>query len=72
LGFVGTKLIALEEMYWGFCPSEAALDFPNFTPLEGEFHDQADSKWIVIRGLLRGHNDTPLRAANPLAGLSAG
>ena len=25
----------------------------------GEFHDQWDAKWIVIRGLLRGHNDTP-------------
>jgi hypothetical protein len=25
----------------------------------GEFHDQADAKWIVIRGLLKGHNDTP-------------
>jgi hypothetical protein len=26
---------------------------------EGEFHDQADANWIVIRGLLWGHNDTP-------------
>jgi hypothetical protein len=26
----------------------------------GEFHDQAYTKWIVIRGLLRGHNDTLL------------
>jgi hypothetical protein len=25
----------------------------------GEFHDQGDAKWIVIRGQLRGHNDTP-------------
>jgi hypothetical protein len=25
----------------------------------GEFHDQADAKWIVIRGPLRGHNDMP-------------
>jgi hypothetical protein len=34
--------------------------FRNCIP-EGEFHDQADSKWIVIRGplSLRGHNDTP-------------
>jgi hypothetical protein len=24
--------------------------------LEGEFHDQGDAKWIVIRGPLRGHN----------------
>jgi hypothetical protein len=28
------------------------------TPL-GEFHDQGDAKWIVIRRLLWGHNDTP-------------
>jgi hypothetical protein len=27
--------------------------------LEGEFHDQGDAKWIVIKGQLRGHNDTP-------------
>jgi hypothetical protein len=25
----------------------------------GKFHDQGDAKWIVIRGQLRGHNDTP-------------
>jgi hypothetical protein len=25
----------------------------------GDFHDQADADWIVIRGALRGHNDTP-------------
>jgi hypothetical protein len=25
----------------------------------GEIHDQGDAKWIVIRGQLRGHNDTP-------------
>jgi hypothetical protein len=24
----------------------------------GEFHDQRDAKWIIIRGQLRGHNDT--------------
>jgi hypothetical protein len=32
---------------------------------EGEFHDQRDTKWIVIRGQLRGHNDTPFGGANP-------
>jgi hypothetical protein len=27
-------------------------------PVEGsKFHDQADAKWIVIRGSLRGHDD---------------
>jgi hypothetical protein len=30
---------------------------PIFT--SGKFHDQGDAKWIVIRGQLRGHNDTP-------------
>jgi hypothetical protein len=25
----------------------------------GEFHDQGDAKWIVIREQLRGHNNTP-------------
>jgi hypothetical protein len=25
----------------------------------GEFHDQGDAKWIVIKGLLWGHNVTP-------------
>jgi hypothetical protein len=28
---------------------------------KGSFHDQADAKWKVITGLLRGHNDTPCR-----------
>jgi hypothetical protein len=27
--------------------------------LASEFHDQKDAKWRVIRGPLRGHNDTP-------------
>jgi hypothetical protein len=27
--------------------------------VKGEFHDQGDAKWIVIRLQLRGHNDTP-------------
>jgi hypothetical protein len=36
----------------------------------GKFHDQGDAKRIVIRGQLRGHNNTALREANP-AGLSA-
>jgi hypothetical protein len=29
----------------------------------GEFHDQEDAKWIVIRGQLRVHNDTPFGLA---------
>jgi hypothetical protein len=31
----------------------------------GEFHDQADAKWIVIRGQLRGHNDMPFGQPTP-------
>jgi hypothetical protein len=31
----------------------------------GEFHDQGDAKWIVIRGHLRGHNDTPFGQPTP-------
>jgi ribosomal protein L21 len=31
----------------------------------GEFHDQGDVKWIVIRGQLRGHNDTPFGWPTP-------
>jgi hypothetical protein len=32
---------------------------------KGEFHDQEDAKWIVIRGQLRGHNDMPFRQPAP-------
>jgi hypothetical protein len=31
----------------------------------GDFHDQADAKWIVIWEPLRGHNDTSLRWPTP-------
>jgi DNA polymerase III delta prime subunit len=37
---------------------------------KGEFHDQGDAKWIVIRRSLWGHNDTP-SAAWGLAGRRA-
>jgi hypothetical protein len=32
---------------------------------KGRFHDQGDAKWIVIRGQLWGHNDTPCRRPTP-------
>jgi hypothetical protein len=32
---------------------------------DGKFLDQADAKWIVIRGQLRGHNDSPLGWRTP-------
>jgi hypothetical protein len=31
----------------------------------GEFHDQGDAEWIVIRGQLRGLNDTPFKRPTP-------
>jgi hypothetical protein len=40
-----------------------------FSTNKVEFHDQGDAKWIVIRGQLRGHNDTPF--GQPPPGLSA-
>jgi hypothetical protein len=33
--------------------------------LFGKFHDQGDAKWIVFRGQLRGHNDTPFGLPTP-------
>jgi hypothetical protein len=36
-----------------------------FIWLLGKFHDQGDAKWIVIRGQLRGHNDTPCGRPTP-------
>jgi hypothetical protein len=33
--------------------------------VQGDFQDQADAKWIVIGGLLRGHNDTPFGWPTP-------
>jgi hypothetical protein len=32
--------------------------------LDGKVHGQEDAKWIVIRGHLRGHNDTPFGRPN--------
>jgi hypothetical protein len=32
---------------------------------EGEFQDQGEDKWIVIRGMLKGHNDTPFGRPTP-------
>jgi hypothetical protein len=37
---------------------------------KGEFHDQADTKWIVIKGPLRGYDNTPA-GGQPPAGLLA-
>jgi hypothetical protein len=33
--------------------------------MTGEIHDQADAKWIVIRGPSRGRNDTPCGRPTP-------
>jgi hypothetical protein len=32
---------------------------------KGNFHDLGDTKWIVVRGQLRGHNNTPFRQPTP-------
>ena len=40
--------------------------FPHLLLDSGELHDQADAKWIVIRGLLKGHND--MRCGRPTPG----
>jgi hypothetical protein len=33
--------------------------------IPGKFHDQGGAKWIVIRGQLRGHKDTPFGWPTP-------
>jgi hypothetical protein len=33
--------------------------------INGEFQDQGDAKWIVIRGQLRGHNNTTFERPTP-------
>jgi hypothetical protein len=38
---------------------------PTKTTTAGEFRDQGDAKWMVIRGQLRGHNDTPFGRPTP-------
>jgi hypothetical protein len=52
------------------------INFKGRTPVhrfleagDGDFHDRADAKWIVIRGPLRGHNDMP--CGRPTPGLAA-
>jgi hypothetical protein len=37
----------------------------------GKFHDQADARWIEIRGQLRGHNDTPFGRSTPSRPMAA-
>jgi hypothetical protein len=40
-------------------------DYAEPKSMTGEFHDQGDAKWIVIRGPSRGHNDTPFGWPTP-------
>jgi hypothetical protein len=43
-----------------------SLIFPAFNFVrKGKFHDQGEAKWIVIRGQLKGHNDTPFGRPTP-------
>jgi hypothetical protein len=44
---------------------QAESPFPEHYIRKGEFHDQGNAKWIVIRGQLRGHNDTPCGRPTP-------
>jgi hypothetical protein len=64
-----TKKLTLEDVeYWHAPEIDAVGDFSDDveskdvisedTSDAGDFHDQGDAKWIVIRGHLRGHNDT--------------
>jgi hypothetical protein len=52
---------------WG---DDGELDLTPAAVAPGDFHDQANAKWIAIRGPLRGHNDTPV-GVQPPAGLLA-
>jgi hypothetical protein len=45
-------------------PNFGHLPFKRETP-SGQFHDQGDAKWIVIRGQLKGHNDAPFGRPTP-------
>jgi hypothetical protein len=36
-----------------------------FGMTSGEFHDQGDAKWRLIKRQLRGHNDTPFGRPTP-------
>jgi hypothetical protein len=53
------------------CGEKARLDLDALLAMtDGDLHDQADANWIVIRGMLWGHNDMPCGRPTP-AGLSA-
>jgi hypothetical protein len=51
------KPLSLPDEVW-----DVILTCWNFS---GEFHHQADAEWIVIRGPLRGHNNTPCGRPTP-------
>jgi hypothetical protein len=38
---------------------------PDIEITSGEFHDQGDAEWIVLKRQLRGHNDTPFGLTTP-------
>jgi hypothetical protein len=42
-----------------FSSSKTLFGTGTVSPFWGEFHDQGDAKWIVIKRQLWGHNDTP-------------
>jgi hypothetical protein len=68
-----TQCIHLEYERFSF-DNENPISFPflvlpaallSIHTAKGDFHDQGDAKWIVIRRSLWGHNDTPCGRSAP-------
>jgi hypothetical protein len=59
---------------WGYTQNhrEIAQHYNNNNNVAGEFHDQGDAKWIVIRLPLRGRTDTHFGRLTPGVGLPSG
>jgi hypothetical protein len=49
---------ALSETVVAYALPRPKPGSPRSVHVNGKFHGQGDAKWIVIRGQLRGHNDT--------------
>jgi hypothetical protein len=48
-----------------FCSSSSMKKVASCRLWKGQFHDQGDAKWIVIREQLRGNNNTPFWRPTP-------
>jgi uncharacterized C2H2 Zn-finger protein len=62
-GLKGRKLCKICRRGTQFKCKEERCNREFYTEI-GEFHDQGDAKWIVIRSHLRGHNGTPFGQIN--------